>query len=204
MRITSKIILCGTITLSIFFNLSCKGKTSSATGELDLEKTDDEPLAEETEDTPTQEIPDNFLYTTLFGNSGTPLGQDFDGLEELGFGLYDARTGIYHSIIEENGPYIQKLASLNELFKNNQLASPEQDQNPQTVTFSYQSKSLNEAAELIAPVLKTDSWEAIQATSTDKFKQAIKKMQIDAKTYGIDELDAYYVKEASLKKAGKK
>ena len=203
MQRISRTVLCTAITLSLILFLSCKGKNSSATGELDQEKTEEELLAEEVEDTPIPEIPDNFLYTTLFGNSGSPLGQDFDGLEELGFGLYDVQTGIYHSIIEENGPFIQELASLNEIFNKNQLSSPVQDQNPEAVTFSYESQSLCEAAELVAKTLKTDSWEAIQAKSQSEFKQAVKKMQINAKTYGIDELDAWYVKKASRIKAGK-
>lgn len=169
--------------------------------EADPVETDTELPPEETEAQIIPEAPDNILYTSIFGDTESPLATDFDGLEELGFGLYDVQTGIYHSCIEENGPYILELASLNELFRNNQLSPAAQDQIP--MTFSYESKSLCEAAELVSKTLQTDSREAIQATGTEAFKKAVKKLQIDAKTYGIDELDAWYVKKASRIKAGK-
>ncbi|MBP5358091.1 MAG: hypothetical protein J6Y69_02755 [Treponema sp.] len=201
MNATSKIIFCTAVVLTGLSISSCKGKKAPDTIEADPVETEGELPAEETEAPAIPEAPDKILYTSIFGSTESPLATDFDGLEELGFGLYDAQTGIYHSCIEENGPFILELASLNELFRSNQLSPAAQDQNP--MTFSYESKSLCEAAELVAKTLQTDSWEAIQATGTEAFKKAVKKLQINAKTYGIDELDAWYVKKAARIKAGK-
>ena len=196
-------MFCTAIMLAAISLSSCRDKKAAAAEELNPEETQEELLAEVTEDIPQPEAPDNILHACLFGSTEGPFAPDSDGLEELGFGYYDGKTGIYHSCIEENGPYIQELAYLNEMFLDNQISAPEEDQAQQAMAFSYNTKSLCEAAELVTQTLRTDSWEAIQATSTDKFKQAVKKLQINAKTYGIDELDAYYVKQASLKKAGK-
>ncbi|MBO4320875.1 MAG: hypothetical protein J5857_10460 [Treponema sp.] len=121
----------------------------------------------------------------------------FDGLEELGMGYYDSKTGIYHSCIEEKGPYIQALSFLNELFRKNRFTPVNQinqiSQNQDTES-DFRTTEAN-----VSKTVQEDSWKAIQAATPQEFNRAIKQMQIDAKTYGIDALDARYVKEAARK-----
>ena len=133
--------------------------------------------------------------------SASALVCNFDGLEELGMGYYDSKTGIYHSCIEEKGPYIQALSFLNELSRKNrftpfnQINQINQNQNTESDSTGTSTTEAN-----VSKTVQEDSWKAIQAATAQEFNRAIKQMQIDAKTYGIDELDARYVKEAARKR----
>ena len=130
--------------------------------------------------------------------SASVLVCNFDGLEELGMGYYDSKTGIYHSCIEEKGPYIQALSFLNELFRKNRFTpfnQINQINQSQDTESDFRTTEAN-----VSKAVQEDSWKAIQAATAQEFSRAIKQMQIDAKTYGIDELDARYVKEAARKR----
>lgn len=39
------------------------------------------------------------------------------GYDELGIGLYDPQTGVYHDALEENGPYLEMLKFFNKLYQ---------------------------------------------------------------------------------------
>ncbi|MBP5442706.1 MAG: hypothetical protein J6Y60_05650 [Treponema sp.] len=190
MKKLTKSAICTILSLASIFILSCKKTpTAGQEPESQADAQASEEIPSEPEAAPEPEKYLDSQISTLVCSS--------TGMEELGFGHYDPRTGIYHSCIEENGPYITALSYLNTLYRTNLLAPDMQK------TFSPTNDETPEKIEKqIARVIEEDSWKAIQADSQKEFDRLIKQLQIDAKTYGIDAQDALSMKQASQIKEG--
>ena len=165
----SKIALLGALTLAALLP-ACKKKTEEEVPQV-------EETAQVQEETPEEEekAPQEDLLLSL----ASQLVCQTTGMEEAGFGHYDSKTGIYHSCMEENGPYIQALSFLNGLYRKKLLLPDDmlQDQAP-------------DSENPLAKIIREDSLKAIHAESEQEFKKAVLQLQMDAKNHEIDAYDS--------------
>ena len=70
-----------------------------------------------------------------------------------------------------------------------------------TYSESAKTDELQATANQVATAIKTGSWKAMYAKNDAEFDKLVQAMISEAKSYGIDAVDAFYVQEAAKKKA---
>lgn len=165
----SKIALLAAMTLTALLP-ACRKKTEEEAPQVQEADQVQEEAPEEEEKAPRQD---------LLLNLASQLVCQTTGMQESGFGHYDEKTGIYHSCIEENGPYIQALSFLNGLYRNRLLLPDDTLQN-----------QAPDSENPLAGIIREDSLNAIHAESDKEFKKAVLQLQTDAKNHEIDAYDS--------------
>lgn len=105
------------------------------------------------------------------------------GYDELGIGLYDPKTGVYHDALEKDGPYIEMLKFYNDLFQEGLV-----DPDSMTQTYDKMSEKVQNGGVLFSIFNYSGSlaYNTPEHTSAGKLLYCLKPEEAAPLVYGMN------------------